>query len=451
MPLITRPLMYLRLIAVLTFVLSFGAVSALAQDRATGLTFADPSAYQSVPVAQLPFSGSELPTRVDMSGSLPQPGNQGDQNSCVGWTVAYALKSYQEQQEESWPLGQGGAVVDAHVFSPSFIYNQINQGKDKGAVFTDAFDVLSNVGAAPLSAMPHAAHDAPVPEAAKRTAARYRIQGWRRVNQHDTREVKAQLNADLPVVIGAMIDDGFGQQRAGEVWSAGAGQSMGGHAMLVVGYDDAKQAFKVMNSWGGAWGSAGYGWIDYTHFKRVVREAYIVRDAKNGPDAAPPMVVVDTQAPEQTAPYVPPVIQQAPPQIAVNNFMHNQMDPNFGPGVRITGFISIPGNPVGTANVAVQISFANGTPVGAGAPQFAMPDGQAATGTGPLYLNGNPVVNLPWYAFLPYCSLNIAKGQMCLPYPQGPPITTQLLAKSVLFIDAFGVAETQNVPFTLTL
>lgn len=451
MSLIIRSLLYVRLVALFALVLGLGAASALAQERATGLTFADPSVYQSVPVAQLPFSGSELPTQVDMARSLPQPGNQGDQNSCVGWTVAYALKSYQEHEEERWPLGQGGAVVDAHVFSPSFIYNQINQGKDKGSVFTDAFDVLSNVGAAPLSAMPHAAYDAPVPEAAKRTAARYRIQGWRRVNQHDTREVKAQLNADLPVVIGAMIDEGFGQQRAGDVWNSDAGNSMGGHAMLVVGYDDAKQAFKVINSWGDAWGSAGYGWIDYKHFKRVVREAYIVRDAKNGPDATPPTVVADTQASEQAAPYVPPVIQQTPPQIAVNNFMHNQMHPSYGPGVRVTGFMSIPGNPTGVANIAVQISFANGTPVRALTPEFAMPDGQAASGTGPLYLDGSPVINMPWYAFVPYCNLDVQKGQMCLPYPVGYPVTTQLLAKSVLFIDAFGVAETQNVPFTLTL
>lgn len=449
MPLIARPLMYLRLLAVLTLVLSFGAASALAQNRGTGLTFADPSVYQSVPVAQLPFSGSELPTRVDMSESLPLPGNQGDQNSCVGWAVAYALKSYQEHEEERWPLGQGGAVVDAHVFSPSFIYNQINRGKDKGSVFTDAFDVLSNVGAAPLSAMAHSTYDAPVPEAAKRQAARYRIQGWRRVNQHDTREVKAQLNADLPVVIGAMIDEAFGQQRAGEVWSSDGGGSMGGHAMLVVGYDDSKQAFKVMNSWGDDWGSAGYGWIEYTHFKTVVREAYIVRDAKNGPDAPPPIVVVDTQEPNQ--PYVPPIIQQAPPQIAVNNFMHNQMHPSYGPGVRVTGMMSIPGNPSGIANIAVQISFANGTPVRALTPEFAMPDGQAASGTGPLYLDGSPVINMPWYAFVPYCNLDVQKGQMCLPYPAGYPVTTQLLAKSVLYIDAFGVAETQNVPFTLTL
>ena len=37
----------------------------------------------------------------------------------------------------------------------------------------------------------------------------------------------------------------------------------GGHAMLVVGYDDASQSWLVRNSWGESYGEAGYVWIDY--------------------------------------------------------------------------------------------------------------------------------------------------------------------------------------------
>ena len=40
---------------------------------------------------------------------------------------------------------------------------------------------------------------------------------------------------------------------------------IGGHAMAVVGYDDDKQALKVVNSWGPIWGSAGFGWIAYDY------------------------------------------------------------------------------------------------------------------------------------------------------------------------------------------
>ena len=40
--------------------------------------------------------------------------------------------------------------------------------------------------------------------------------------------------------------------------------------MVVVGYDDAKQAFRIQNSWGRTWGDGGYGWFSYEFWKRNV-------------------------------------------------------------------------------------------------------------------------------------------------------------------------------------
>jgi len=42
----------------------------------------------------------------------------------------------------------------------------------------------------------------------------------------------------------------------------------------VIGYDDRKQAFQIMNSWGPEWGVNGVGWVRYADFKEFVREAY---------------------------------------------------------------------------------------------------------------------------------------------------------------------------------
>ncbi len=36
--------------------------------------------------------------------------------------------------------------------------------------------------------------------------------------------------------------------------------------MVVIGYNDTKNAFKVMNSWGTKWGDNGFAWIDYANF-----------------------------------------------------------------------------------------------------------------------------------------------------------------------------------------
>jgi C1A family cysteine protease len=42
-------------------------------------------------------------------------------------------------------------------------------------------------------------------------------------------------------------------------------QSIGGHEVLLVGYDDATQNFKVRNSWGPGWGLAGYFLMPYAY------------------------------------------------------------------------------------------------------------------------------------------------------------------------------------------
>jgi C1A family cysteine protease len=39
--------------------------------------------------------------------------------------------------------------------------------------------------------------------------------------------------------------------------------------MVIVGYDDSKNAWRVMNSWGASWCENGYGWIDYNFFPQT--------------------------------------------------------------------------------------------------------------------------------------------------------------------------------------
>jgi cathepsin L len=40
-------------------------------------------------------------------------------------------------------------------------------------------------------------------------------------------------------------------------------EGYGNHAVLLVGWDDAKKAWKVRNCWGNEWGENGYGWVAY--------------------------------------------------------------------------------------------------------------------------------------------------------------------------------------------
>ncbi len=47
------------------------------------------------------------------------------------------------------------------------------------------------------------------------------------------------------------------------IYKHASGGALGGHAVSLIGYDDAKGAFIIRNSWGESWGEKGFAYIDY--------------------------------------------------------------------------------------------------------------------------------------------------------------------------------------------
>ncbi len=72
---------------------------------------------------------------------------------------------------------------------------------------------------------------------------------------------KTQMAAGREVAFGVKLPDSGGSIMNG-VWKPG-NNTWGDHAMLMVGYDDSKQAFRVKNSWGSSWNEGGYVWMSY--------------------------------------------------------------------------------------------------------------------------------------------------------------------------------------------
>ena len=220
------------------------------------------------------------PTSIDLSSHFPTPGDQGSQSSCVGWATAYALKSYQEKVEMGWSLN-----TSSHLFSPSFIYNQIVIGNDGGSYINEALDLAVNKGVSTLATMPYSDQDyATQPSAAAFTeASSYKASSWSRVN--DTSQIKAALINRKPVVCGIAVYESFYNISGSEsVYNTASGQNKGGHAVTIVGYDDNKfgGAFKVINSWSANWGDDGYFWITYSFASQnIMSEAYVLEDAEN--------------------------------------------------------------------------------------------------------------------------------------------------------------------------
>lgn len=429
----------------LFFILMF-VVNVSGQNVSTGLKFTDPEKLQGIPLASTPFSGAELPEFVDLSSNMPPAGNQGNQSSCVAWAVAYATKSYQEKVEENFNYTTGGSLNHNAVFSPAYIYNQINNGVDGGSYISDALNVLSQKGAVKWSDMPYSQSDYRTkPDAGHDLKAkRYRIDFWRRVNINDTKEIKAQLNAGYPVVIGATVDRGFqdgGWASGGRdfVWNSVNGEQLGGHAMTVVGYSNSKGAFKVLNSWSDKWGNAGYCWISYPFFSQVVKEGYVMKDALNAPENSP-----------RPNPVVTPT-SDLPSDFKITNVQHNFSDMYLGQVMRFSGSVHLPAGIGNTTQVVIKFYLndgrnGKGLPIGSLSTNFMMPDGTAVCGT--------PIVPVatgsgPWFASMPYQYLNVPRGGYV--YGVYQLRTTYLIAEPILYVDGFAINVGELIPFFVNL
>lgn len=71
---------------------------------------------------------------------------------------------------------------------------------------------------------------------------------------------KALLNG--PLVTTMKVYEDFLVYSQG-IYKHTSGGALGGHAVSLVGYDDAKGAFLIRNSWGESWGEKGFAYMDY--------------------------------------------------------------------------------------------------------------------------------------------------------------------------------------------
>lgn len=424
------------------------------QAQATGLVFTDSVRLRAVPYAYFPYSGAALPGKVDLRPLMPVPGQQGKQNSCVGWAVAYGLKTYEERVEEQLPLVSSDNVpIPSRHFSPAFIYNQIVIGADKGAAFFDALQLVATSGVATLAEMKYVDSDFKTkPSAAvRKKALRYRIDGWKQIGASDHLLLKAYLDAQYPILIGADVDEGFLKLQGDFVWRAPSGAPKGGHAMLVVGYDDARRAFMVLNSWGDKWADGGYGWIDYEYFPRVVREAFIVRDAVNPPLDVDAMYR-DIYGPLRRSSVIGDVtVPATASREAVLGITRVRVDSAAAGGdsiVTFDGSVSIPPGTSGRAQIVVQLyelssEGTRGARLHGRSVRFTTVDSAVAAPAEAFIISPQGSLQLPWTARVPVDALDLSGEDPLQP-------SVRLLAVPVLFINQFGVKEGQSMIFEIT-
>jgi hypothetical protein len=263
-----------------------------------GLVNAQPSEVLRMTHIRRTLGVVSLPAAVDLSAKMPSVGDQGAEGSCVAWATAYAMRGY-EAREDVWSASAPKSTDPTLNFSASFVYNQVNGGRDAGTSIPAALNLLQQKGAATLADMPYVAgqYTTQPSAAAVADAAHYKLASYGYIAPTDLTSMKVQLAAGIPVMLAIKVYSNFFSLGANQVYTGVAGTLEGGHAVSIVGYDDTKQAVEIINSWGPYWGTAGYGWISYSALSQIGLEAYSAIDDHGAPPKPTP---VPTATPKPT-------------------------------------------------------------------------------------------------------------------------------------------------------
>lgn len=187
-------------------------------------------------------------------------GKQGDEGSCV----AFATKAAREI--ELYYKTQSPVLLSAE-----HLFNRVKFGDNcyTGTAIEPALRFIRDTGICTNQSLPYSYTNgcsAAITYPYDSEAANYKISGFVKMYTTDEAAIKAMISNNHAVICGLLGDNSFINYSFGDIWKQYSGSGSLPHCVAIVGYDDTKHAYKIMNSWGAAWGDAGYCWIDYDFF-----------------------------------------------------------------------------------------------------------------------------------------------------------------------------------------
>ena len=208
-----------------------------------------------------------LPPAHDLRGQfMPPVYDQLNIGSCVCNSSAAAVDFERKAQGESFLFPSRlwlYWVVRATEDTPP--------DQDSGCEIRDAIKVLAASGVPPESDWPYIESKFSVQPSAKAfvDAGAHKTLKYSRVTQQEYFLKHCMAILGRPVVFGISC---FSALESDEVAKTGdlpmptpGEPPLGGHAIVLVGYDDSSKRFMFRNSWGVSWGNQGYGMIPYSY------------------------------------------------------------------------------------------------------------------------------------------------------------------------------------------
>jgi len=178
--------------------------------------------------------------------------NQGACGSCWDFSAV--------AQIESWWMIHRGVSTPAPDLSEQFVLSCAGVGSCAGGDIGGVLEFARTTGIPAEKCMPYRADDkVPCSEACKDWEAQaVRIPGWGYITLEEalTSNIKAAVFRH-PVSAHFTVYEDF-TAYAGGVYEHVSGKELGGHGILIVGWNDYEQSWICKNSWGPDWGDKGF-------------------------------------------------------------------------------------------------------------------------------------------------------------------------------------------------
>lgn len=204
---------------------------------------------------------------VDLSVACTTVKDQGQVGACTAFATVGAM----EYMEKRWNQNTKGDI-----FSERFTYYVTRvdvagwSTEDSGAYLRDAIKSVVKYGTCREETFPFNGDCVQKPPSTSYTeAVKFKALTYATFDSASKSNmlsaVKRTLAAGYPVVGGFTCYANLWDAVHGVVPEA-SGRVIGGHAVLLVGYDDRTARLKFKNSWTSAWGDQGYGYLSYNFF-----------------------------------------------------------------------------------------------------------------------------------------------------------------------------------------
>ena len=222
----------------------------------------------------------QLPKKHDLRQWCSPIENQGSLGSCTA-NAGVGLLEYYERR------AFGNHLDGSRLFLYKATRDLLRWSGDKGAFLRTTMAAMALFGVPPETYWPYNINDfdKEPPAFCYAFAQNYQALQYFRLDSPNLapknllRTIKTLIVAGLPSMFGFTVYSSIDQAgQGGKIpFPANGEQTLGGHAVVAVGFDDTMKitnqgggvettgALLIRNSWGPGWGEKGYGWLPYDY------------------------------------------------------------------------------------------------------------------------------------------------------------------------------------------